>query len=292
MAKKSAKLILVTGATGKQGGAVVRHLQKRNFAIRALTRDPEKPAARALFNSGVTLAQGDLDDPGSLLRALEDVSGVFSVQDWTGGEETEVRHGKQLIDAANRSGVSQFVYSSVASADKKTGIPHFESKFEIEEHLRASGLHYTILRPTFFMENWLGMREQIGKGALAYPLSPDTQLQMVAVDDIGAFASLAFEHPGHWENRVFELAGDSMFMSSIAEAFSRFEGHEVKYQQVPWDAFEKQAGAELTVMFRWLENVGYSVDIGEVRREYPNLTNFERWLNTNWQTGQKQTAAV
>jgi uncharacterized protein YbjT (DUF2867 family) len=292
MAKKSTKLILVTGATGKQGGAVVRHLQKRNFAVKALTRDPEKPAARALFNSGVTLAQGDLDDSGSLLRALEDVSGVFSAQDSTGGKETEVRQGKQLVDAANRSGVSQFLYSSVASADQKTGIPHFESKFEIEEHLRASGLHYTILRPVFFMENWLGMREQIGKGTLAFPLSPDTQLQMVAVDDIGAFAALAFEHPGHWENRAFELAGDSMSVSSIAEAFERTEGHPVKYQQVPWDAFEKRVGREPTTMFRWFENVGYSVDIGEVRHEYPNLTNFERWLNTNWQPAQKQTAAV
>src|SRR6185503_12374994 len=96
-----------------------------------------------------------------------------------------------------RSRISHFVFSSVGSADRRTGIPHFDSKFRIEEHLRGTGLRYTILRPVFFMENWLGMRDTIESGTLALPLSPETRLQMIAVDDIGIFVTMALEHPGH-----------------------------------------------------------------------------------------------
>src|SRR5947209_18170569 len=159
MAKKSQKLILVTGATGKQGGAVLDQLQERGLSVRILTRHPEKPEARALVGRGVDVAQGDLNDTASLTRALEDVHGVFSVQDWTAGAEAEIRQGINLTEAANRSGVSHLVYSSVGSADQNTGIPHFDSKFRIEEHIRSTGIRYTIFRPVFFMENWFGSKK-------------------------------------------------------------------------------------------------------------------------------------
>ena len=140
MAKKSQKTILVTGATGHQGGAVYQHLQKHGFSLRVLTRDPEKPEARAFIGKGVDLVQGNLEDAASLTRALEDADGVFSVQDSAGGYDQEVRQGTNLIDAASRAGVSHFVYSSVGSADRKTGIPHFDSKAKLEEHLRGKGM--------------------------------------------------------------------------------------------------------------------------------------------------------
>jgi uncharacterized protein YbjT (DUF2867 family) len=283
MAKKSTKTILVTGASGKQGGAVLRRLREKGFSVRALTRDPAKPQSRALFGQGTEVVRGDLEDPASLTRALDGVDGVFSVQSLEGGDvEAEVRQGINLVDAAKRFRLGLFVYSSVVSADKNTGIPHFESKFRIEERLRASGLQYAIFRPAFFMENWLGMRNDINRGTLAFPLSPETRLQMVAVDDIGAFVTRAFEHPGHWQGRAVELAGDELSMSEVASAFSRMAGSEVRYQQTPWDQFEKQAGPEMTIMFKWFENVGYHVDIPGLRQEYANLTGFERWLQANW----------
>ncbi len=285
MAKKAQKTILVTGATGHQGGAVFHHLRKSNkFALRVLTRDPDKPAARGLVGSGVDVVRGDLDDPASLRRALEDVYGVYSVQDWSGGAETEVRQGNNLIDAARQQAISHFIYSSVGGADEKTGIPHFESKFQIEEHLRASGLPHTIFRPVFFMENWLGSRDHIARGALVLPLTPETHLQMIAVDDIGAFVAAAFEKPGRWIGRTVQIAGDDLSMNAIAQAFSTIAGHEVRYQQMPFDEFEKKAGHEMAVMYRWFQDVGYKVDIPALRQELANLTSFERWLNTNWQS--------
>jgi uncharacterized protein YbjT (DUF2867 family) len=284
------RLILVTGATGRQGGAVLRHLRERGFSIRAVTRDPEKPAARQLVGHNVEVEHADLDDPASIARALEGVYGVYSLQDWTRGVETEVRQGKNLIDAANRARISHVVYSSVGAADKHTGIPHFDSKAAIEEHLRASGVPYTIIRPVFFIENWLGIKSMVDGGAIAWPLSPEKRLQMIAVDDIGGFVAMAFEHPGRWQGRAIDIAGDDLSMGQIAQAFTRASGREVRYQQIPWDQFEQRAGRELTTMYRFFENKGYDVDISAIRTEYPNLTNFERWLHGHWPKAQAQGA--
>jgi uncharacterized protein YbjT (DUF2867 family) len=283
MPKNSNRTILVTGATGKQGGAALRHLRERGFPIRALTRDPNQAKARELVGRGTEVFRGDLDDAASLTRALDGVYGVYSVQAFTpGDEETEIRQGTRLIDAARGSRISHFVYSSVGAADQNTGIPHFESKARIEQHLRTSGLHFTIFRPVFFMENWLGMRPQIEQGALALPLGPETRLQMIAVDDIGAFVALAFEKTGHFQDQARELAGDELSMAEIAERFARTSGREVAYRQVPWDEWQQKAGRELTIMWRWFEEHGYHVDTAQVRQEYPQLTGFDRWLSQNW----------
>jgi len=291
MAKKEQKLILVTGATGHQGGAVFRHLRKRNFPVRLLTRNAEKPEVRGLVGKGVDVVQGNLDNPDSIRRALEDVQGVYSVQTLGDSIEAEIRQGIDLAEASNRSGVSHLVYSSVGSADRNTGIPHFDSKYRIEEHIRSIGIRYTILRPVFFMENWLGMRHMLEQGKLALPLTPETRLQMIAVDDIGAFATTAFEHPGHWEKRAVDIAGDELSMAELAQAFSRITGKTVAYEQVPWDRFEQQAGHEMTVMYRWFQNVGYNVDIAGLRQEHPSPINFDRWLNTTWTTTEARKVA-
>lgn len=216
------------------------------------------------------------------MRAMDGVYGVFSVQPFTANE---VQQGVAVIEAAKRQGVSHIVFSSVGSADEDTGIPHFETKVKVEEHLRSSGLQYTILRPVFFMENWQGkFGESIRNGQLQQPLNPTTNLQMIAVDDIGAFAALAFEHPGNWKNRTFSLAGDELSMQQIADAFSRATARDVKYVQVSWDQFEKNMGRELTVMYHWFEEKGFHFDVEQVRREYPPTHTFNRWLDTHWNT--------
>ncbi|MDQ2777455.1 MAG: NmrA/HSCARG family protein [Acidobacteriota bacterium] len=282
MAKHEDRLILVTGATGHQGGAAIRHLQQKNFAVRAVTRDPNQPKARSLVGHGTEVVSADLENPEALTRVLDGVYGVYSVQNYADGAETEIRQGINLADAAKRSRISQFVYSSVGSAHKNTGIPHFESKFRIEEHVRGTGLPFSILRPVFFMENWLGMKSGIDAGTLALPLRPETRLQMIAVDDIGAFVALAFEHPGKWNGRALDIAGDELSMTELADAFGRMSGREIRYLQVPWDQFEKQTGPEMTTMYKWFQEVGYDIDIPAIRREYPRLTSFEKWLQTNW----------
>jgi uncharacterized protein YbjT (DUF2867 family) len=282
--KNKNKSILVTGATGHQGGAVLRHLRERGFACRALTRDPAKPQARTLMAPGVEVIRGDQEDQTSLVHALEGTYGAFAVQNLESGVDAEIRQGINMIDAAKRSRITHYVYSSVGAADQKTGIPHFESKFRIEEHLRGSGMQFTIVRPVFFMENWLGMRQAIDNGTIALPLDPATRLQMIAVDDIGGVVAAAFEHSGKWQGRALDIAGDELSMSELAQVFSRVAGREVSYQQVPWNDFEARAGHEMTVMYRWFQDVGYHTDISAVRQEYPKLTTFDRWLNSNWHT--------
>lgn len=280
MSKNSDRIILVTGATGRQGGAVYRHLQKKGFKLRALVRHPNSNQARQLMGNGPEVFQGSFDNPDSMMRAMDGVYGVFSVQPYSA---KEIQQGAAVIEAAKRQGVSHFVYSSVGAADEETGIPHFESKAKVEEHLRSSGLQYTIVRPVFFMENWWrGFGESIRNGQLQQPLSQTANLQMIAVDDIGAFAVLAFEDPSKWRNRTFSLAGDELSMQQIADAFSRATAQDVKYVQVSWDQFEKNMGRELTVMYHWFEEKGYHFNIEEVRREYPVTYTFDRWLEVYW----------
>jgi uncharacterized protein YbjT (DUF2867 family) len=277
--------ILVAGATGKQGGAVARSLLDRGFQVRALTRNPQKPEAQALADQGAEVVQGDMEDRSSMERALEGAYGVFSVQNfWETGYDREVQQGKTVTDAAKAAGVEHFVYSSVGSAHRQTGIPHFESKWEIEEHVRQIGLPYTIFRPTFFMQNWEWTREMILGGTLAQPFDSDKPFQQVAVEDIGAFTVIAFENPDRWIGREVDLAGDEQSMTEIAATFSRVIGREVSYYQVPWDQFEEQMGEEATLNFRWINDVGYEADIAALRQEYPELTTFERYLRSHgWQ---------
>jgi uncharacterized protein YbjT (DUF2867 family) len=287
------KTILVTGATGQQGGAVARELLKQpGFAVRALTRDPAKPAARVLTQSGAEVIRGDLDDPASVRRALAGAYGVFSVQNFMEtGFEGEIRQGKALVDAAKAAGLQHFVYSSVVSADRHTGLPHFESKWQIERHVGQGGLSHTILRPAFFMQNWYSyMREPILNGTLPLPLNPQTTLQQISVEDIGAFAALAFQNPSRWHGKTIELAGEELTMVRVAELLTRAVGRPVRYIQVPWEQFRRSAGEEMTKMYRWFNDVGYHVDIAALRKEHPNLARLERVLSQqNWLGG--ETAA-
>ena len=192
-------LIVVTGATGQQGGAVARHLLADGWRVRALTRDPGKPAAQALTEAGAELFAADNDDRASLDAAFQGAYGVYSVQNFwlpNVGAEGEVRQGKAVADAAKAAGVKHLVYSSVGAAHRGMGQAHFATKYEIEEYIRSLDLPHTILRPVFFMENFNWQRPQITNGT--YPgmgLRPEKGIQMVAVDDIGAFAALAFGEP-------------------------------------------------------------------------------------------------
>ena len=142
---KKNKIILVTGATGKQGGAVARHLLEDGWSVRALTRSPHKHDAEKLKNLGAEIVQGDLDDPASIGPALQGVYGVFSVQQyWGKGVDVEVAEGMALADAAKKAGISHFVYSSIGGAERKTGIPFFESKFKIETYIKKLNLKIKI----------------------------------------------------------------------------------------------------------------------------------------------------
>jgi uncharacterized protein YbjT (DUF2867 family) len=148
MTGTSGKPILVAGATGRQGGSVVGHLLERQLPVRALVLRPQSDRAKALAGQGVEIAQGDMDDLASLKKAMVGVHGVYSVQDFfAAGAAREVQQGKNMADAALDAGVEHFVFSSVGGAERKSGIPHFETKWEIEKHIRKLGLPATVFRP-------------------------------------------------------------------------------------------------------------------------------------------------
>src|SRR5262249_45119759 len=225
--------ILVIGATGRQGGASTRHLLARGWSGRALVRDPAAPAALALADRGATLTQGDLDDRASVERALDGTYGAHSVQAYLPRDpEREIRQGTTVVDAARAAGVKHLVYSSAAGADRQIGIPETDSKWVIEERIRAAGVPATILRPAYFMDNLDFMRAWILGGPGTMPLPPDRYLQMVAGDDIGAFVALAFDRPGALLGRAVELAGDDLSMREIAQVLGRVTDRSIQFTEM------------------------------------------------------------
>ncbi len=274
------RIILVTGATGKQGGAVARHLMTAGWAVRAFTRNPDGSGARDLRIHGVEVVQGDLNEETSVRVALEGVYGVYGVQTFTEqGVQAETRQGIRLANMARDQGVQHFVYSSVANADLNTGIPHFESKWKIEEHIRSIGIPATVIRPAFFMENLTTVpewRRGIREGLLTLPLKPETRLPMVSVDDIGAVASLAFGNREAYLGRVLELAGDELTGPQIAEVLSRLLCKRVIYEDVPIGEVRRYS-EDLALMYEWFNRNGLKVDIGEARKMFRGLKTFEQW---------------
>ncbi len=277
---QQAKAILVTGATGTQGGAVARELVARGYEVRGLTRNPDSGRARALTDLGITMVKGDFDDAASLAAAMDGVHGVFGVTlFWDYGYDKEIEHGRRLIDAAKVAGVEHFVFTSVAEADTATGLPHFDSKYEIEKILRTSGLGYSIVRPVEFMDNLRYSEERILSGILADPRDAGRRHQWIAARDIGFFVGEAFDHPDEWLGKAVDIAGDEMTIGEFADVLSQSLGFEVSYQQVPWENFEQVLGEEMTLMYRWFDDPGYAVDIVALREKYPNLTTMQEYLS-------------
>lgn len=280
--------VLVTGATGLQGGAVARELVRRGRAVAALVRDPASEAARALADLGVTLVRGDLDDEVSLRAAMEGVHGVFSVQTFMtpAGLGGEVRQGRAVARAAKAAGVAHVVYSSVGGAERDSGVPHFESKRHIERYLEQLGLAVTVLRPSFFMDNFAAHGPQNVDGTLVVRLAlkPDTRVQFVAVEDIGFFAAEAFERPGQYVGRAVELAGDELSATEVAEAFAARTGLPARFEELPLDAVAANPyipnAAEIALMFEWFQEHGYRADIAALRAEHPGLLSFAAYLKS------------
>jgi uncharacterized protein YbjT (DUF2867 family) len=263
------KIILVTGATGHQGGAVLRHLAKHGgYALRALTRKPESDNAKALAALGAEVVSGSFDDEASMKRALAGAWGVFALQNtWEAGVVLEEEQGKRVARLAREAGVQHYVYTSVGSAHRKTGIPHFENKWRIEETVRSLGFpSYVIMRPVFFMENLVGPSFLQGD-KLVTALKPTTKLQMIAVDDIGKFGALAFERASELNGTAFDIAGDVATMPEAAAAMSEKLGKKIEYQPIPMDMV-RQYSEDVALMLEWFERVGYDVDIPALEKRF------------------------
>lgn len=255
--------VVVTGATGKQGGAVVRHLVAAGWDVRALTRDP---AAQV---PGASVVVGDQDDPDSLVRAFSGAHGVFSVQPAPHDPRSpqgystakETRWGRNVADAALAAGVSHVVYASLVAAQSRTGVASFDSKWEVEQHIADIGLPTTVLRPTTFMD---GLYTP-GMTRLTHLLHPSVRYHLIAVDDIGAVAALVFADPGRFVGSSLTLAGDVLTPLEIAGLIG-----------VPYERFQVD-DPELRKVFD--SPAEPPVDIEALRALHPGLRSFATFLS-------------
>jgi uncharacterized protein YbjT (DUF2867 family) len=247
--------VVVTGGTGKQGGAVVKSLLERGHEVRAVTRNTGSAKAKELANAGVTLVRSSLEDTAALTKALQGATSLFAMTTpLEGGTQGETRQGISAADAAKAAG-AHLVFTSAGCANRRTGIPHFDSKYEVEEH--------------------------IAKGVYATPLPPTRQLAQVAVADIGAVTVRLLEDPSRFAGRRFDLGGDELTGKDVTAILSRVTGRPFTYFQVPLDVIRQRMGEDGAKMYEWFDRVGFTVDRAALRREFPDVAfhDFETWAN-------------
>jgi len=283
------RTILVTGATGTQGGAVVDHLlaDSEQWEIYGLTRDATSDGAEALEARGVTVVEGDLTDADRMAELVDGMDAVYGVTMFMEqGTDVEVEQGVTLAEAAADAGVDHFVYSSVGSADADTGLPHFESKWAVEQRIAELGLPATVVRPVFFMQNFAYMmRDDIMDGQLTMPLREGVSLAVVDATDIGQAVVAALSDPDAFLGEVITLAGDDLTLEEFAAAFSDHLGHEVEPIHAGVEDYREMAGDELADMFQWFNDVGYDIDIHALAEWGIETTSFEAYLDDSeaWQ---------
>ena len=279
--------VVVTGATGQQGGAVVKSLLERGHEVRAVTRNTDSAKARALANAGVTLVRAPFEDTAALTKVLEGATSLFAMTTpFEGGPQAETRQGISAADAAKAAGV-HLVFTSAGSADRRTGIPHFDSKYEVEKHIARIGVRATVLAPVYFMENLYFGKEQLAKGVYATPLPPTRRLAQVAVADIGAVAVRLLENPDRFAGKRFDLGGDELTGNDVIAILSRVTDRHFTYFQVPLDLIRQRMGEDGVKMYEWFDRVGYTFDRAALRREFPDIAlhDFESWAKAqDWNT--------
>lgn len=279
----SERLVLVTGATGQQGGAVARGLMARGIGVRGMTRNADSETARALSRSGAEVVTADFTDADSMAAALDGVDTLFAMTTpFEAGVEAETAQGIALIDAAKEAGVDYVVFSSVAGADLDTGIPHFESKWEVEKHLTASGVRWAVIGPVYFMENLFFPDALAGlrNGAYAIPMPADVPLQQIALEDIGAFGARVCADRDDFAGRRIDIAGDELTSAEVASVLGQKLGREIAHVQVPIDQIRSWS-EDLAIMYEWFHEHGYSVDIEGLRTSYPDVgwQRFAEWAD-------------
>jgi len=276
-------LILVTGATGAQGGATARSLLTHGFKVRFLTRNPHSAAAKKLIDAGAQAVAGDMDDPCSVATAMEGVYGVFSVQvPDSKGTDAERRHANTLVSAAQAAGVKQFVHTSVCEAGKHTEFPRWDSgywwqkywtdKWDAEEAVRSADFEFwTLLKPAFMMDNLAQPKAQymfphLTHGKIITALLPDTRMQLIAADDVGAVACAAFLDPHGFNQQNLDLAAQALTMADVAQALSIGLDTPVSAQSVsPDEAIAAGMFAGWVRSQEWTNEVGYRADIPAVQ---------------------------
>jgi uncharacterized protein YbjT (DUF2867 family) len=288
------KTILVTGATGGQGGGVARHLLATGrYKVRCLTRKPDSERATALQQAGAEIVRGDLENVEGLKAAMRGCYGVFGVTNYWEHFNRELTHGKNLVDAVAASSIEHFVLSTLPNVKRMTGgeldVPHFDIKAQFEEYSRSLSLPATYVHVAFYYENFLGFfppkRQEDGSFVFAFPQG-DTPLAAVSVEDAGGVIAAIFDRGAKYRSQTVGVVGDDKPAKAYAEAMSRLTHQRIVYQHVPREAFAALGfpGADdLANMFdynrRFIPN--RQADLKESRALYPGLRNFASWLEAN-----------
>lgn len=276
--------IVVCGATGRQGGAVARHLLADGWTVRGLTRSAGSDKARRVADQGVEMVEADMGDRASLDRAMTGAYGVYSVQNpMISGFPAEVEQGTNVADAAKAAGVRHVVYGS-AGIGAATGVPSWDTKVAVTEHLRSLGLPLTVLRPEAFMELmtdkayypqvgvWHVMPKLMGGGRV---------VPWLAVDDLGAIAARVFADPERFIGADIPVASDLKTIDECRSIWVEVAGSRPKSFPMPVWLFERvagHAGKDLPVMWRWLRTGSVPEDTGPTRDIHPGALTVREWL--------------
>jgi uncharacterized protein YbjT (DUF2867 family) len=277
--------VVVTGATGQQGGATARRLLAAGRQVRALVRDTTSSAATALEAAGVEVVHGDFDAPSSLVPALKGAAALFAIPPAAYGPggtdvELEFARGRALADAASAVGIEHVVFSGVASTPEP--LAGFQGKARVEQYLREQIPLVTVLRPARFMSNYLGTGaiglDGIAGGVHRHIFPPDEPVQIIALEDIAEFAALAFDDPDRFAGRTLELAGDAPTPTEAVAAISEATGVAVRYEQLTHDEAAALNSEIAHVRQRWISGSRWHADIEVLRVVHPGLRTFADWL--------------
>ncbi len=280
------KIIFVTGGTGKQGGAVARNLLQQGFIVKVLTRNPDSPKALNLKKLNIQLVKGDLNNADTYREHLKDVYGIFSVQTFENGIEKEINQGITLATLAKEFDVKHFLYSSVFGANLNTGVPHIDSKFKIENHIRQTELPFTIIRPTSLYENFLitQVKKGILKRKLVQPINRNTIQQYIAAEDIGKAAAKIFQNRDMYLGKTIPLATEQLSTQEVADTFSIVLNKQIEYKKLPVLITRLFLGENLYKMFKWMNEKSFfpKEDVELTRKEFPNLLSLKSWIEMNF----------
>jgi uncharacterized protein YbjT (DUF2867 family) len=296
------KTIVVCGASGNQGGAVVQSLlSSQQWNIVALSRNPDSERMMDFKRTGVTVKRADLEDKASLTKAIENAYGCFGVtQPWSSDYkkvniEGEIEQGRNIVDACLEAGVKHLVQSTVLHfGTGKTEIPHVDSKLDIEEYLMKNKVPYTLLRPASFMDNIGTHFFPVKKGSIKGFVDGDAKVPYIACEDIGVFARLAFEHPDDFIGKEINMIGDFVSGEELCRSMSKLrDGEHFNYKTTP-KLLMRIFANEFYKMRTTFEQYGrppYPPEvqdvIGECKRMHPKLLSVEQFLKTKgYQTKQ------
>ena len=281
-------IIFVTGGTGNQGGAVARNLISSGFTVKALTRNPDSAKALDLKKLNIQLVKGDLNNADTYREYLKDIYGIFSVQTFENGVDKEISQGITLATLAKEFGIKHFLYSSALGTDLDSGISHIDSKLKIENHIKQSGLPFTIIRPSSLYENFLipQVKKGILKGKLVQPVNGDTILQYVAAVDIGKAATRIFENNERYMGKILPLATEQLSTLEVAQIFSEVLNKKIEYKKLPALIIKLFIGKSVYKMFKWMDekNRFSKENVDSTRKEFPNLLSLKTWIERNFKS--------